>query len=157
MDSYRFTTYFYCCASLLWGNLYSLRKGMPFRCVVYGCSNTTGLHKIPYYEDLRQEAVKRRKRWVDFVKQKRAKWEPSAKSMVCSKYFIADDFSRTVNLPGLQERTFDRLKTDEFGITAYPSIHTVVEKKEVLSTRAARAIRRKVSVRVHSIPVSVFV
>ena len=130
---------------------------MPFRCVVYRCFNTTGLHKIPYYEDLRHEAIKRRKRWVDFVKQKHAKWEPSAKSLVCSKHFIADDFSRTVNLPGLQERTFDRLKTDEFGIRAYPSIHTVVEKKEELSTRAARAIRCKVSVRVYSIPVSVFV
>ena len=56
---------------------------MPARCVVYGCSNTPdavnqiALHPIPYYGDLRPEAVKRRKHWIDFVKLKRAGWEHS--------------------------------------------------------------------------------
>ena len=35
------------------------------------------LHTIPFYGDDRPESKKRRKRWVDFVKLKRAKWEPS--------------------------------------------------------------------------------
>ena len=97
-------------------NLYSLRFEMPARCVVYGCSNRPdvvnqiALHPIPYYGDMRPEAVRRRKRWIDFVKLKRAGWEPSRESHVCSKHFKADDFMRTLNLPGLDERTYPRLK-----------------------------------------------
>ena len=59
---------------------------MPSRCVVYSCSNVPDpangiiLHKIPYDEDLRPKAIKRRRLWVDFVKRKRAKWEPSSSS-----------------------------------------------------------------------------
>ena len=60
--------------------------------------------------------------------------------MVCSKHFKVDEFSRTFNFPGLQERSFDRLKTDEIGIMVYPSMYVVVKKKQVLSTRAAGAI-----------------
>ena len=107
-------------------NLYSLRCEMPARCVVYGCSNTPdavnqiALQPIPYYGDLRPEAVKRGKHWIDFVKLKRAGWDPSRQSHVCSKHFKADDFVRTLNLPGLEQRTFPRLKTDELGVTAYP-------------------------------------
>ena len=48
----------------------SLHKEMPFGCIVYGCFKTTGLYKIRYYGDLRQEAFKRRKRWVDFFSNK---------------------------------------------------------------------------------------
>ena len=36
------------------------------------------LHKTPYDRDPRPEAMKQRKRWVDFVKRKRIKWEPSS-------------------------------------------------------------------------------
>ena len=52
---------------------------MPGMCVVGGCSNTASsevgisLHMIPFFGDSRSEAKKRRKRWVDFVKAKRAK------------------------------------------------------------------------------------
>lgn len=59
---------------------------MPTRCVAGGCSNTPdlekgiALHSIPYFGDDRPQAKKRRKKWVDFVKQKRAKWEPSKNS-----------------------------------------------------------------------------
>ena len=55
---------------------------MPHRCVVGGCSNVTSLengvalHMIPFYGDEHPEAKKRRKRWVDFVKQKRAQSVP---------------------------------------------------------------------------------
>ena len=51
---------------------------MPSRCVLYGCSNypdaknQIALHPIPFYGDQWLQAAKR-KRWVDFVKQKRAK------------------------------------------------------------------------------------
>ena len=60
---------------------------MPSRCVVYGCSNLPdpekgiSLHKIPFYNDSRPEAIKRRKVWVDFVKSKRAKWEPGREAI----------------------------------------------------------------------------
>jgi hypothetical protein len=81
---------------------------MPSRCVVFGCSNIPDpangivLHRIPFDGDLRPEAVKRRKRWVDFVKRRRAKWEPSSTSCVCSKHFKQDDFDKIANVPGKQ-------------------------------------------------------
>ena len=61
---------------------------MPGRCVVGGCSNgndperNISLHKILCYGDDRTEAKARRKKWVDFVKLKRAKWKPTAASRV---------------------------------------------------------------------------
>ena len=73
---------------------------MPNKCVVGGCSNAPdlpsgiGLHTIPFFGDERHEAKKRRKKWVDFVKAKRAKWEPTKNSVVCTKHFrvqILDD------------------------------------------------------------------
>ena len=130
--------------------MYTLRCKMPARRVVYGCSNTPDavnqivLHPIPYYGDLRPEAVKRKKHWIDFVKLKRAGWEPSRQSHVCSKHFKADDFVRTLNLPGLEQRTFPRLKRDELGVTAYPTVQSAIEKQVNLSARTARAIQRKV-------------
>ena len=51
---------------------------MPHRCAVGGCStvrsseNGIALHTIPFYGDERLEEKKRRKRWIDFVRQKRA-------------------------------------------------------------------------------------
>ena len=59
-------------------NLYIYSALRNARCVVYGCSNTPdavnqiALHPIPYHGDLRPEALKRGKRWIDFVKLKRA-------------------------------------------------------------------------------------
>ena len=52
---------------------------MLTRCVAGGCSNIPdlekgiALHSIPYFGDDRPQAKKRRKKWVDLVKQKRAK------------------------------------------------------------------------------------
>ena len=63
---------------------------MPSRCVVGGCSNTPdlergiALHTIPFHRYERPMAKKRRKRWVDFIKTKRAKWEPSKTSAICA-------------------------------------------------------------------------
>ena len=77
-----------------------------------GCSNTPDpakgifLHKIPYEGDDRPDAIIRRKAWVDFVKRKRTKWEPSSTSCVCSIHFKAEDFvQRFTSLPE-QEKKF---------------------------------------------------
>ena len=40
-------------------------KEMPTRCVAAGC----GMHFTPYYGDERREPKRRRKKWVDFLKQ----------------------------------------------------------------------------------------
>ena len=66
--------------------------------MVYGCSNTSNtregiaLHAIPFPKD-RLEA-KKKKVWVNFVKQKRTKWELSSPSVICSKHFKAEDFEQ---------------------------------------------------------------
>ena len=73
---------------------------MPTICVAAGCSNQKdkakgiSLHVIPFFEDERPEAKRRRKKWVDFVKQKRAKWQPSKHSVICSVHFKPEDFER---------------------------------------------------------------
>ena len=84
---------------------------MPGRCVVGGCSNgndpkrNTSLHNIPCYGDDRTEAKARRKQWVDFVKLKRAKWEPTAASRVCSVHFSnSEDFEAQFSIPGVKRR-----------------------------------------------------
>ena len=50
-------------------------KEMPTRCIAAGC----GMQFMPYYGDERPELKRRRKKWVDFLKQKRARWEPSGR------------------------------------------------------------------------------
>ena len=83
-----------------------LVANMPHRCVVGGCSNIRslekgiGLHTIPFYGDERPEAKKRRKRWIDFVRLKRAQWEPTKSSVICSKHFKPDDFVRNYVVEG---------------------------------------------------------
>ena len=79
---------------------------MPTICVAAGCCNhkdeakDMSQHVIPFFEDERAEAKRRRKKWVDFVKQKRAKWQPSKHSVICSVHFKPEDF----------ERRFDRIQ-----------------------------------------------
>ena len=51
---------------------------------------------------------------------------------------------RVINIPGLSERAFPRLKRDDIGVSVFPSIQTPTEQHESLSGRDARAIRRKV-------------
>ena len=59
---------------------------MPDRCVAANCSNVADpakrifVHNIPFFGDSRPEAIKRRKKWVDFIQAKRAKWEPNNKA-----------------------------------------------------------------------------
>ena len=125
---------------------------MPSRCVVFGCSNTPHpkngiiVHKIPYDGDSRPEAIKRRKRWVDFVKHKHAKWEPSSSSCICSKHFEPDTFVRRVNLPGQETTYIPWLKKDEVGISSFPTLLNDNEGDEAIemTVRTARAVRHKV-------------
>ncbi len=57
---------------------------MPNKSVVGGCFNVAdakqgiSLHFIPFAGDERPEARRRRKLWVDFMRLKRAKWEPTS-------------------------------------------------------------------------------
>ena len=71
------------------------------------CSNNPdkekciALHKIPFFDDDRPEAKKRRKRWVDFINSKRADpWQLSKDTAVCSKHFTRESFIRKVFVPG---------------------------------------------------------
>ena len=99
---------------------------MPERCVVYGCNNTASstkgisLYRIPYWDDSRQIARSRRKKWEDFIRRKRDKWLPSESSVVCSEHFAEECFeygSSTV-----EKYKIPKLKRDEVGVTAVPSL-----------------------------------
>ena len=122
---------------------------MPSRCVVGGCSNTPdlergiALHTIPFHRYERPMAKKRRKRWVDFIKTKRAKWEPSKTSAICSAHFLPGDFQRLFsNLPGQTKAVIPRLNRDDLGVTVFPTIHpstgTVSEPQSKRSRRKVR-------------------
>ena len=115
---------------------------MPNRCVVAGCNNTTNieegisLHSIPFYDDNRPEAKKRRKKWVDFVKSKRARWTTTQHSVICSKHFKEEDFDRMFSIPGeIVPKVISRLKRDDFGVHVYPSIHSFGMKKSIHSRK----------------------
>ena len=122
---------------------------MPTRCVAGGCNSFPdlkegiALHTIPFYNDDRREARKRRKKWVDFVKCKRAKWEPTKTSAICSKHFKPEDFKRRFSfLPGQDSAFIPRLVTDDLGVSVFPTVHAtslVPEKPE--SDRAKRKVK----------------
>ena len=126
---------------------------MPGRCVVGGCSafpdvqNGLILHAIPFLNDERPEARKRRKKWIDFVKQKRDKWEPTRNSSVCSRHFTENDYVRRFSFVDevTKKPIMPRLKRDEIGINVVPSVHAeAVTKKQVVSESAKRRLERAV-------------
>ena len=97
-------------------------KEMPTRCVAAGCGNVKNIkegisiHIIPFHGDERAEATRRRKKWVDFVRLKRAKWRPSKFSVLCPKHFEPEDFTRQFsNVDGSNESDIMKrsLKSDE--------------------------------------------
>lgn len=122
---------------------------MPTRCAAGGCNSFPdlkegiALHTIPFYNDDRREARKRRKKWVNFVKCKRAKWEPTKTSAICSKHFKPEDFKRRFSfLPGQDSAFIPRLLTDNLGVSVFPTVHAtslVPEKPE--SDRAKRKVK----------------
>ena len=100
---------------------------MPDKCVVFGCNNRPNkterisLHPIPFEGADEPEKRKRRKKWIDFVKSKRAHWEPTKYSAVCSKHFRDDDYE--VMFPGLTNVHLQRrLRKDGIGICVFPTI-----------------------------------
>ena len=119
---------------------------MPGSCVAGGCSavpdvrNGLILHAIPFLDDERPEARKRRKKWVDFVKQKRAKWEPTRNSSICSRHFTKDDYIRRFSFVDevTNKPILPRLKRDEIGVTAVPSVHAEVVRKTPVVTESAK-------------------
>ncbi len=112
-----------------WRIFYLLSR-MPNRCVAANCGNKPDLkkgivlHAIPYRNDDNPTAKKRRRQWVKFVKQKRARWEPSATSTLCSKHFKPEDYVRRYNfLEELGTAFVPRLIRDEIGEVPVPTIH----------------------------------
>ena len=120
------------------------RHKMPARCQAANCSNLPDkekgitLHPIPFYNDERFEAKRRRKRWVDWVKLKRAQWEPTRHSVLCSSHFSPESFVRRIFTPG----TSRRLITDEYGIAAFPTIHATEGEDSEDSSISNRAHRQ---------------
>ena len=99
---------------------------MVLRCVVYGCNNKKDLkngisiHEILFYEDRRPEAVKRRRKWISFVNNKRKNWTPNKRSLVCSVHFSQEDFSRFYSFKGKDYQ--QGLKRDEVGVVPFPQL-----------------------------------
>ncbi len=103
---------------------------MPNYCVVFGCSNIActknrvSLFKIPFRNDDRPEAKRRRKLWVNFVTRTRKKWKPGTNSSICSAHFTEESFQRRFNtLPGMSGTYVPMLMRDDFGINASPSVY----------------------------------
>lgn len=100
-------------------------------CVAANCTSKPSvsagisLHVIPYFNDDRPEAKRRRKIWCDFVKSKRV-FEPSSSSTLCSAHFKAEDYARRFSLlPTQTKPNIARLKRDDLGVCVFPSIHVV--------------------------------
>eukprot|EP00112_Aurelia_sp_Birch-Aquarium-sp1_P025355 Seg84.2 transcript_id=Seg84.2/GoldUCD/mRNA.D3Y31 product="hypothetical protein" protein_id=Seg84.2/GoldUCD/D3Y31 len=103
---------------------------MPNRCVAGHCSNLPNveqgivLHAFPFYGDERPTARRRRRQWVEFVKAKRARWEPTATSRLCSAHFKPEDFMRRFhNIEGQGQAVIPRLIRDEIGVVPVPTVH----------------------------------
>ena len=122
-----------CYKSLLFGAAYECK--MLLRCVVFGCSDTPKpksrmiLHKIPYDGNSRPEAIKRRTRWVDFVKRKHAKLEPSSSSCICSKHLEAGRICSPSKLAWANLHSVAE-KKDEIGVSSFATLFAASEGDE---------------------------
>ena len=104
------------------------RKKMPDKCVVFRCKNRPNkekgisLNPIPFHGTDDTEKRRRRKKSVDFVELKRAHWEPTKYSAVCSKHPLDEDYP--VMFSGLTKVDFQRrLRKVDIGICVFPTIH----------------------------------
>ena len=79
---------------------------------------------MQFYDDDRPEAKRRRKKWVDFIRLKRMKWQASQSSVLCSEHFRREDFVRSANLGDGQNLDIAKrwLRTDDFGVCVFPSV-----------------------------------
>ena len=104
---------------------------MPEGCVLAGCSNITdikkngvSMHRLPFFNDELPEAKRRRRKWIELVNRKRAKWLPSKLSVVCSVHFMPEDFiNRFVALPELKEGLQRKLIEDDIGVVPAHSVY----------------------------------
>ena len=98
---------------------------MPERCVVFGCNNVRSkekgilLHPISFYGKSESEKQKGRRKWIDFVKSKRAHLEHTEHSAMCSEHFT--DRGR-LHQP-IADYLVRKLKKDEIGVCVFPSKH----------------------------------
>ena len=122
---------------------------MPNRCVAWGCDSVPNpkegvfLYSIPFYNDERTEAKRRRRSWVKFLEAKLKNFNPSGNSAVCSKHFKPEDFTiRFTLLPGHKKPMIPRLKKDEIGICVCPSLQTgaLAEENKPSSDRKKRKV-----------------
>ncbi|XP_022807765.1 uncharacterized protein LOC111344776 [Stylophora pistillata] len=84
---------------------------------------------------------------------KRAKWEPSQSSVICSKHFIAEDFTRRLdlNIEGQGTPLTPWLQRDDFGICAIPSIHaSAIEAHSKPQSDRQRRMAVKAAMREHT-------
>ena len=69
-----------------------------------------------------------------------AKWIPSKSSVICSAHFTPDDFVRKFAGFAEKELKYDaRLKRDDIGISAIPSVY--LKEEEIMSIRERRQVR----------------
>ena len=97
---------------------------MPERCVVFGCNNVRSkekgilLHPISFNGKSESEKQKGRRKWIDFVKSKRAHLEHIEHSAMCSEHFTEKDYTNR-----FADYLVRRLKRDEIGVCVFPSKH----------------------------------
>ena len=97
---------------------------MPERCVVFGCNNVRSkekgilLHPISFYGKSESEKQTGRRKWIDFVKSKRAHLEHTEHSAMCTEHFIEEDYTNR-----FADYLVRRLKRDEIGVCVFPSKH----------------------------------
>ena len=98
---------------------------------------SASLYSIFWWRSATSE--KKRKKWMDFVKQKRAKWD----SAICSVHFKPEDIQCLfTSLPGQSTPYIPRLNRDNFGVAAFPTIHAVGKViKPPQSERNKRKVR----------------
>ena len=101
------------------------------------------LYQIPFWDENSVEAVKRRKKWTDFVRRRRDKWTPRRASVVCLKHFTSDSFEN--GSATVERYKTPRLKRDDFGVCVYPNIETNQVPDSTESERTKRIKRRKVN------------
>ena len=110
-------------------------------------ANRIYVHAIPFFGDLRPEAIKQRKKWLNFVKTKRAHWQDTKHSVVCSEHFKREDYIHCYpKLPGLDKARVPKLKKDESGVIVFPTVHSTATaskstgESQPLSSRTMRKV-----------------
>ena len=104
--------------------------------------------ELLFPNDQRVEAKKRRRKWIEFVKAKRVRWEPTINSRICPAHFKPKDFVRCFAAwPGQTSALLPRLITDDTGIAAVPSSHAVDNGNNKTSDLEMKRHSRRVSIR----------